>query len=266
MRLTRLGGLGPEALDEGFHLPARIVLALLQLQLQPLLLPPRLLETVVAAGVEGKAPLGKMQNAVDRPVEKIAVVAHHQHSIGIVLDEIFEPKSAFKIEIVRWLVEKQDVRRREERARQRHTHAPAAGEFRTRPGLRLFVEAEAGKDARRAGGRGVCVDVQKPRVDFADPVRVVRRLRLGAERGQLGMRGEHGFKQRLRPARRLLRNMRDGRVFGKADRAVIRVDLSRDQAQERGFAGAVAAHEAGLVPVRNGRRGVLEQRPPLDAV
>ena len=234
--------------------------------MQPLLLAARLLEPVVAAGVEGEPLLGEMQDAVDRCVEKIAVVAHDQHGVGIALDEILKPERAFEVEIVRRFVEKQDIRRREERTRQRHAHAPAAGEFRARPGLRRLVEAKPGQDARRAGGRGMGVDVRKPRVNFGDPVRVFRRLGLGTQRGKLGMRGQHRFKQRLRPARRLLRHMRDGRVFGKVDRAVVGVDLARDQAQQRGLAGAVAAHKPNLVPVRNGRRGLLEQRPPLDAV
>ena len=110
------------------------------------------------------------------------------------------------------------------------------------------------------------IDVRKPRVNFGDPVRVFGRLGLGTQRGKLRMRGHHRFKQRLRAARRLLRNMRYGRVFGKVDGAVIGVDLARDQAQQRGLAGAVAADKPNLVPVRNGRRGLLEQRPPLDAV
>ena len=110
------------------------------------------------------------------------------------------------------------------------------------------------------------IDVRKPRVNFGDPVRVFRRLGLGTQRGKLGMRGHHRFKQARRPPRRFLRNMRDGRIFGKVDGAVIGVDLTRDQAQERSLAGAVAADKPNLVPVWNSRRGLLEQRPPLDAV
>ncbi len=110
------------------------------------------------------------------------------------------------------------------------------------------------------------VDVRKPRVDFGDPVRILRSLGLGTQRSKLGMRGQDGLKQRLGTARRFLRDMRDGCVPGKVDGAVVGVDFARDQAQQRGLAGAVAAHKPHLVPVWNARRGMLEQWPPLDAV
>ncbi len=142
LSLPRLGGLGPEALDEGFHLAALVVLALLQLELQALLLAARLLEAVVTAGIEGQPALGKMQDAVHRIVQEIAIVAYDQHGVRIALDEVFQPERAFKVEIVRRLVEQQDVRRGEQRASQRDPHAPAAGEFRAGPGLRCFVEAK----------------------------------------------------------------------------------------------------------------------------
>ena len=266
LRLARLGRLGPEALHKGFHLAARIVLALFQLKLQPLLLAPRLLETVVAAGVEGKPPLVEMQDAIHGLVEKIAVVAHDQHGVRIVLDEVFEPKRTFEVEIVRRLVEEQDIRRGEERTRKRNSHPPAAREFRAWTALRSPIEAETRKDARRAGRRRMGVDIGKPGMNFPDPMRILSRLRFGAQRRKLGMRREHGFEQGLRPAGRFLRDVGDGRVPGKANGAVIRVDLARDQAQQRGLASAVAAHKPNLVPVRNARRRVLEQGPPLDAV
>ena len=61
--------------------------------------------------------------------------------------------------------------------------------------------------AARAGAE--CASISpKPRVDFADAMRIVGRLGLGGQRRQLGMRGQHRFEQRLRAARRFLRNMR----------------------------------------------------------
>ncbi len=70
LSLLRLCRLRAESLDERFHSFARVVLRLLQLQLQPLLLAPRLLEAVIAARVEGKPPLVQMQDAVDGVIKR----------------------------------------------------------------------------------------------------------------------------------------------------------------------------------------------------
>ena len=66
LRLARLRGLGLEAVDEGLDMAALVVLLLLELQFEPLLLAPRLLEIVVAARVEGELAAVEMQDAVQR--------------------------------------------------------------------------------------------------------------------------------------------------------------------------------------------------------
>ncbi len=101
-------------------------------------------------------------------------------------------------------------------------------------------------------------------MDLADAMRIVGGLGLGRERRQFGVRGQHGFEQRLRPAGRFLRDMRKPGVFGIAYGSVVGMKLARDQAQKRGLARAVAPDEADFVSFGNGRRRVLEQRPPFD--
>ena len=242
-----------------------IVLRFLQLQLQPLLLAPRLLEAIIAARVESEPPLVQMQDTVDRLVQEIAVVADDQHRMRIGGDEILKPEHAFEIEIVRRLVEEQDIGLCEQPARQRDPHAPSAGELGAGALMRLFIETEPGKNPGRASGGGMRIDIAEPRVDFADAMRIVGRLGLRSERGQLGVRRQHRFEQRLRATRRFLRNMREPGILGKADGPVIGMKLTRNQAQERGLARAVAPDKADFMPFGNGDGRVLEKRPPFDA-
>ena len=109
------------------------------------------------------------------------------------------------------------------------------------------------------------VDIAKPRMDFADAMRIVGRLGLRSQGRQLRMGGQHRFEQRLRAARRLLRDMREPGVFGIADGPIIGMKLARDQAEQRRLARAVASDKADFMPFRNGRGRVFEKRPPFDA-
>ncbi len=109
-------------------MPARLLLLLLELRLQRLLLASLPLETVVIALIEGELALIEMKNGLRRLVQQIAVVAHHDHHMPIVADEALEPDRPFEVEIVRRLVEQQNVGIGEQRRRQRHSHAPAARE------------------------------------------------------------------------------------------------------------------------------------------
>ena len=119
-----------------------------------------------------------MQNGIDRVIEQVAVVAHHQHGVRIVADEALEPDRAFEVEIVGRLVEKQHIGRGEEGGCERHAHAPAARQGRAGAALRLLGEAQARQDCRGAGRCGMGVDIGEPRLDFGDAVRVGRGLRL----------------------------------------------------------------------------------------
>ena len=130
LRLGRLRGLGLEAGDERLDVAALVVLLLLELEVEALLLAPRLLELVVAAGVERELALGQVQDRADGAVQQVAVVADDQHGVRVVAQVVLEPQRAFEVEVVGGLVEQQQVGLGEQHGGQRHAHAPAAGVLR----------------------------------------------------------------------------------------------------------------------------------------
>ncbi len=136
-----------------------------------------------------------MQDAVDRIVKEIAVVADNKHRVGISGDEVLEPQRAFEIEIIGRLVEKQNVGRSKQRSRQSHPLPPSAGKLGARTLLRLLVETEAGQNARGPSRGGMRIDIAEPCVDFADAMRIVRGLGLRGERRQFRMRRQHRLEQ-----------------------------------------------------------------------
>ena len=235
------------------------------LLLQLALLGKLALELVVAAAPEGQLLLVEMHDRVDRAVEQVAVVRDQQHGMRIFRDIVLQPQRAFEVEIVGRLVEQQQVRLRKQHGGQRHAHAPAAGEGRGRPLLRLVVEAEAGKDGRRARLGRMRVDVGEPHVDLGDAVRVGGGLFLGQQRRALDVGLEHDLDQRLLGARRFLRHLADARVLRQADRAGLGLKVAGDGAEQRRLAGAVAADEPGLRARRQGQRGMVEEQASGDA-
>ncbi len=209
--LPGLARLVAEALHEGLHMGALLVLLLLEFGGQRLALAALALEIVVVAAEVGELAAVEMKNAVDRVVEEVAVVADDQHRVRIVVEEALEPQGALEVEIVGGLVEKQDVGFVEERRRQRHPHPPAARKAGAGRLLALFGKSEAGQNARRPRRRGMGILVGKPDLDLGDPVGIARRLGLGEKRSPLGIARQHGIEQAFGPARRLLGDGTDPR-------------------------------------------------------
>ncbi len=127
----------------------------------------------------------------------------------IVRQMIFQPQRAFEVEIVGGFVQQQQVRRREQRGGERHAHAPAAGEFRTGPGLIGGRKAEPAQDRGGAGRRGVGVDVDQPGLDFSDPVRIVGGLGFLQQRVALQIGLQHHVDEAFRAVGRFLREAAD---------------------------------------------------------
>ena len=66
---------------------------------------------------------------VQRLVEKFAVVRNEQNRAGIMSQIILKPEERFEVEMVRRLVEHQQVRFLREQPREMRAHHPAAGQL-----------------------------------------------------------------------------------------------------------------------------------------
>ena len=114
----------------------------------------RLHEGVVAAGVERQLAVLQMQDEFDRACSsRSRSWLTISTRAAIALEEILQPQRAFEIEIVGGLVQQQQIGRGEQDRRQRHAHAPAAGEFASRAAaaLRRGSRGRRGCRAARAG-------------------------------------------------------------------------------------------------------------------
>ena len=68
----------------------------------------------------------ELENPLGRVVEEVAVVRHRHHGALVFLEEPFEPRHRLGVEVVRGLVEQQQVRRLEQQPAERHAAALAA--------------------------------------------------------------------------------------------------------------------------------------------
>ena len=192
-------------------------------------------------------------------------MADDENRAAIAPQEFLQPQHAFEIEIVRRLVEQQKIGRCEEDRRQRHAHAPAAGEFGAGPQLLLRPKS---RDRREwtprgpapnrhrslRGGHG-CRQVYGGSVSVSDSARSCVRSGVGRQ---------HGVEQARGAARRLLRDRADapaGRLGNlAADRAAASRRISFSSVD---LAGAVAARR---VPTRRpGRQACGRARENLAA-
>ena len=148
-----LARLGAKAVDKGLEMLALLLLLSAGLSGKQQRLAPLLFERGVIALVERQPAAFEMEDMGSHGVEQIAVMADHQNIGGIAGEIIDQPERAFEIEVIGRLVEQQQIGRRKQHGGERHAHAPAAGEFRQGPLLRVGVETKAMQDRRGARRR-----------------------------------------------------------------------------------------------------------------
>ena len=130
--------------------------------------------------------------------------------------------------------------------------------------MRALIEAEAGED--RGGACGGCVGADRPQplVDLGQPMRIGG-LGLRQQREALGVALQHGFEQAGLAGRSLLLHLRHAGAGGQPDLPAIDRQIAADRAQQRGFAGAVAADQADAPPRFDRQVGAVEQRAAAEA-
>ena len=240
---------------------ARLLGALLQRQALLLLLEPARVVALVgdaAAAVELEDPAGDV-------VEEVAIVGDRDDR-ALVLGEVrLQPRDRLGVEVVRGLVEQQQVGRAEQQPAQRDAAALAAGELRD--------VGVGGRQAQRVH-RVVDVRVEVPRVGGVD-LRLQRGELVGGLVGVVGGQLVEAVEQRARAGDpvldvaahvlglvelRLLLEQPDRRV-GRQHRvaAELRVAAGHDP-QQRRLARAVVAEHADLGARKERERDLVEHR------
>ena len=226
--------------------------------LQPRAFRAPLFKLVVAAGVERQLAFAQVQDGVDRIVQKPAVVADDQRRMRVFLEPRLEPERALEVEVVGGLVQQQQLGLREQSRRERHPHAPAAGEFRHRTRQIGGGEAEPAQDFRRARGRAIGVDLDQPVVDVAQPFGLGG-FELGVQRFPLHIGRQDRVQEADRRGRMLLIDRCDPGRLRHADLAAVRDQLAQDQLEQRGFSDPVAPDQADLGPDRERHARLVEK-------
>ena len=165
----------------------------------------------------------------------------------------------FQVEVVGRFVEQQQVGRGEQRGRECHAHAPAAGEFFHRALLGGLVEAQAGEDGGGARRRRIGANGAQALVDLGQAVGVGG-FGLRQQGEAFGVALQHGVQQGGVAGRGFLRDGGDARAGGEADVAAIQRQVADDGAQQRGLAGAIAADQADAAALVHREVGAVQDR------
>jgi hypothetical protein len=278
LRLGLLGlrVLGAEALDEA--LQARDVLRLPRRLLLEVQRPRRLLAPpdVPLAGEEHRAPAVELEHRGRHRLEEPAVVRDEDHGRVDRLQQLLEPLDRLDVEVVRRLVEQQQVGLRRERAGERRARQLAAREGRERPVEVVVGEAEAADDARRAVAPVVAARVLEPCLrrgvtSERAPVVVAaghRRLQLPQlrlDRCEVGRPGQDVIAQRPSArGRRTLVVQRDPRALLEGELAALERRFAVERAQQRRLPGAVGPGERQPVAPLHLERHAVEERRAVD--
>ncbi len=223
------------------------------------------LEAVVTAGVHRHLALLEMQDVIDDIVEQVALMADHDDRRAIAAQEIFQPQRRFKIEMVRRLVEQQQIRSRKQQRGEGNAHPPAARIAVERTALHLVVEAESGEDAGGAGRRAIGIDRIQPLVNCAEAVGLMAMLGLVEQRGALAVGGQHRLDRRGPAGGGVLGDVADPGVARHIDAAAVGIDQPGDHLHQRRLAGTVAADQADSATRRQRRRGAVEDGASAEA-
>ncbi len=161
---------------------------------QPLLL--ALEKRRVVSRPRGQPAAIEFDDAGRQPLQEHTVVRHEQHGAGIVREEGFEPRHHLDVEMIRRFVEDQKIRRADERTRQQHPPAPAAGE---RGDARVAGDLQAGRAQAARVARPASARLPGPRALRRRRRRPDRRRQAGHP-ARAALRGGRPPARRFRPA------------------------------------------------------------------
>src|SRR6185312_13741629 len=184
-------------------------------------------------------------------VEEMAIVRDgHEHAF-VLAQETFEPADRVQVQVVRWLVEQQRVGLTEQRLRQEHTQAQAAGQFAHRSVEALGGDAEAGEQRGRVRLGAVTVLLGDDALQLAEAMPVLiahirQRQNLFLLRGRrpqpLGAAQDDVEDAHVLVAELVL--TQDRSLLGTRDAAGVGIEIAGEDLHEGRLAGTVGSGEA----------------------
>ena len=204
-------------------------------------------------------------------IEERAIVRDDEHGAAVARRESLEPRDRVEIEVVRGLVEEEQIGLLREDDAEVETAALAAGERRDRAREILVREAELHREhrhlslelvaAREVIAIGHVARGARARGSSRSPRRAAARASSARESDDLREAGEERA-QHVAVGGDLVRLavVGDLRVFPDDGGAGVGLELARDEAKQRRFAGAVRRDDGDALAEREGEGDVLEER------
>ena len=201
-----------------------------------------------------RATIRNLDDARGNDIEEVTVMRDEDDGAGKVAQAILQPANGFGVEMVRGLVEQQQVGLRGQCAAERDAAFLAAGKCRDQRVHRSHAQrVSLGLDAR----------LEIPAVGVFDMVEDFAEFRLGAVAGLVFAQPPDQVRRArfdVRPHAavalefKLLRQVADAQFAPAKDFARVRIHLARENLQQRAFSAAIAPDESDLFPRRN-RKG-----------
>ena len=179
-------------------------------------------------------------------IQELAVVADHEHGAFVAFEPGFQPDQCIQVQVVGGFVEQQQVARAHQCARQLQAHAPATRKTVDRVVQLVHAKAQTQYQGLRAGGRVVGAGVVQRHVGVGHALTVVALFRsghflLGSEQGHVTFDHELGCGHV--GLGHVLRHLGHAPLRRHVKVALVFVQRLVQQAEQAGFAGAVAADE-----------------------
>ncbi|MNB86292.1 hypothetical protein D3C75_332330 [compost metagenome] len=149
--LTRFRGVGAKAADEGLQVSnLRFFLGVIRQQTLT-----RLGGCghvfVVVTGVHAQFAVVQIGHVSTDHVQEVTVVRNDDHGAVTIVQRLLQPANGVDVQVVRWFIEQQDVRIREQRLRQQDTQLPAWRHFAHQTVVLLNGNTHAQQQFARAG-------------------------------------------------------------------------------------------------------------------
>ena len=219
----------------------------------------------VIAGVPEELPVAQLHDAVDHPVQKIAVMRDHQKGAAEVLQKLGHPFNGLRVQMVRRLVQDEQFRLRHNGPGQRHAPLLAAGEGINPPFAWRAVEMRHDRFDPL---------IQRPAFQRLNaPLQLLVPPGLGGQRFKFrdqlqrasGSAANIPARVQRRVQREILRQIAHHQIAPGGDGATVGRQQAGEDSQEGRLAAAVASDQPDAVALLNPQRGAIQDGPLIVA-